>query len=413
MKLSIITPSHKTKYLEELYDTILEQTYEDWEWLLYLNGGLSKNDLPARIVENPKVSIHVYAGDNTNVGFIKNAAFMLGTGEALLEVDHDDLLTPDCLEEVAKAFIENPEAGFVFSDNAKLDDSFKPYSSYWGWKHRMFNWKGKNLYSMDSFIPDAASLSMIYYAPDHIRAWRKSVYVEIGGHDQSMSILDDQDLMIRTYMVSRFYHISKTLYIYRIHGDNTWLERNRAIQEGTHQLFEKWQQRLAEREADIKGLRKIDLGGSLDPRSGYETLNHRDADIIADLNKPWPFEDGEVGVIHSSHTINKIADKQFVMSEIHRVLADGAWAFIEVPSTDGRGAFQDPTHVSYWNENSFLYYTRSAQARYIYNTQIKFQDRLLETKFYQKWMEDMNVPCTRAWLRAIKSDLRMPGATQI
>ena len=413
MKLSIITPSHKTKYLEELYDTILEQTYEDWEWLLYLNGGLSKNDLPARIVENPKVSIHVYAGDNTNVGFIKNAAFMLGTGEALLEVDHDDLLTPNCLEEVAKAFIENPEAGFVFSDNAKLDDSFKPYSSYWGWKHRMFNWKGKNLYSMDSFIPDAASLSMIYYAPDHIRAWRKSVYVEIGGHDQSMSILDDQDLMIRTYMVSRFYHISKTLYIYRIHGDNTWLERNRAIQEGTHQLFEKWQQRLAEREADIKGLRKIDLGGSLDPRSGYETLNHRDADIIADLNKPWPFEDGEVGVIHSSHTINKIADKQFVMSEIHRVLADGAWAFIEVPSTDGRGAFQDPTHVSYWNENSFLYYTRSAQARYIYNTQIKFQDRLLETKFYQKWMEDMNVPCTRAWLRAIKSDLRMPGATQI
>lgn len=413
MKLSIITPSHRTKYLEELYDTIVAQTYEDWEWVLYLNGGLTKNDLPTRIVEDPKVSIHIYTGDNTNVGFIKNAAFMLGTGEALLEVDHDDLLTPDCLQEVAAAFQKDPDVGFVFSDNAKLDDNFKPYSKYWGWEHQMFNWNGKDLYTMISFVPDAGSLSMIYYAPDHIRAWRKSVYIEVGGHDQRLSILDDQDLMIRTYMVSKFGYIPKTLYIYRIHGDNTWLERNKAIQDGTHQLFNKWQQKLAERDADLRGLRKIDLGGSIDPRPGYETINHRDANIIANLNERWPFEDGEVGVIHSSHTLNKIQDKQFAMSEMHRVLADGAWAFIEVPSTDGRGAFQDPTHVSYWNENSFLYYTRRAQAQFIYNTDIRFQDRLLETGFFQKWMEDMKVPCTRAWLRAIKSDARIPGSTQI
>jgi hypothetical protein len=101
------------------------------------------------------------------------------------------------------------------------------------------------------------------------------------------------------------------------------------------------------------------------------------------------------------------------MSEIHRVLADGGWVFIEVPSTDGRGAFQDPTHVTYWNENSFLYYTRSAQARFIYNDSIKFQDRLLETGFFDPWMEEMNIPCTRAWLRAIKSDARIPGQVQI
>ncbi len=30
---------------------------------------------------------------------------------------------------------------------------------------------------------------------------------------------------------------------------------------------------------------------------------------------------------------------------------------ILVPSTDGRGAFQDPTHVSFWNINSFMYYS--------------------------------------------------------
>ena len=34
----------------------------------------------------------------------------------------------------------------------------------------------------------------------------------------------------------------------------------------------------------------------------------------------------------------------------------GGKAEIAVPTTDGSGAFQDPTHVSFWNRRSFLYY---------------------------------------------------------
>jgi hypothetical protein len=34
----------------------------------------------------------------------------------------------------------------------------------------------------------------------------------------------------------------------------------------------------------------------------------------------------------------------------------GGTAEIVVPTTDGPGAFQDPTHVSFWNRRSFLYY---------------------------------------------------------
>jgi hypothetical protein len=45
------------------------------------------------------------------------------------------------------------------------------------------------------------------------------------------------------------------------------------------------------------------------------------------------------------------------MNELYRVLADHGVAEIIVPSTDGPGAFQDPTHRSFWNRNSFRYYT--------------------------------------------------------
>lgn len=412
MKLSIITPSHRADYLKDLYNSILDQTYENWEWILLLNGKLRKGDLPQGINEDERVKIHVYDGDNTNVGFLKNEAFRLGTGEALLEVDHDDLITPDCLEEVANAF-QDPEIGFVFSDNAKLDDNFIPYNPEHGWTFYPFNWMGKDLITMETFKADAGSMSMIYYAPDHIRAWRRSIYLRVGGHNPELSILDDQELMLRTYMITKFKHIAKTLYIYRIHGVNTWIERNEAIQTGTYNLFLEWQQKLAERDADLRGLRKIDIGGGLYGRDGYETVDIKNGMITADLNQRWPFEDGEVGVIHASHVIEHLTDKMFTMSEMHRVLADGGWSFIEVPSTDGRGAFQDPTHVSYWNENSFLYYTRQAQAQFIYNDTVKFQDRLLETGYFEPWMESMQVPCVRAWLRAIKSDQKLPGIVRI
>lgn len=410
MKLSIITPTHTLKYTSELYSSILDQTHSDWEWVLYLNGGLTKADVPFDILSDTRVKIYIDSPCelSKNVGYLKNRAFYLGEGDALLEVDHDDLLTPDCLAEVAAAFIESPEVGFVYSDNAKLTDTFVPYSSYYGWTHRPFEWKGKRYISMDSFAADSGALSLIYYAPDHIRAWRKSVYLMLGGH-APLSVLDDQELMIRTYLQSTFKHIKKTLYLYRIHGENTWLERNQLIQDGTHQLFLKWQQPLAEREADLRGLRKIDIGGGLYGKPGYETVDVRNGMITADLTQRWPFADDEIGVINASHVIEHLPNKHFTMCEMHRVLAHGGWSFIEVPSTDGRGAFQDPTHVSYWNENSFFYYTRKEQAQFIYNDSIKFQARLLETKCYTAWMQEQNVPCTRAWLRAIKGGATLPG----
>ena len=330
----------------------------------------------------------------------------------MVEVDHDDVITPDCLAEIAKAF-EDPEIGFVYSDNAKLQDDFIPYGAEYGWTYKHAEWKGKKYISMNSFEPSANCMSLIWFAPDHVRAWRTSVYNKVGGHNPQLSILDDQELIMRTYMIALFKYIPKTLYFYRIYGENTWLERNQQIQENTVKLMCEWQQRLAERDADLKGLRKIDIGGGLFPREGYESVDVKNGMIIADLNKKWPFEDGEVGVINASHVIEHLVDKHHTMSEIHRVLADMAWVFIDVPSTDGRGAFQDPTHVSYWNQNSFWYYTREEQANFIYNKDIKFQDYLLDTFYPNDWHRDNHIPITRTFLSAIKSDKRRPNLIRI
>ncbi len=419
MKFSLITPEHSKAnipFLLELFDTIVNQTYPNWEWIIYVNNGCQKQDIPDAIKDHPQVEVVEAAQPNENVGAIKRIAFNLGTGDVLVEVDHDDLLTPDCLEELYKAY-QDPSVGFVYSDNAVLHmtGSFAPYDAGYGWTHDKFEWKGQQLVRMHSFEPSSHSVRLIWFAPDHVRSWRKQVYREVGGHDPKLSICDDHELCIRTYLHTKMVRIPKVLYIYRITGNNTWLERNEAIQKTTVELFHQYGQKLAERDAQLKNLLMVDIGGGLNPYPGYLAIDLReDAEIVHDLNDGIPLPDNSVGVLNASHIIEHLHDKTKIMAEIHRVLAHGGWAFIEVPSTDGRGAFQDPTHVSYWNENSFLYYTDAYLAGFIDNKTIRFQEHRKQTWFPNDWMRNLNVCVTTAWLVAVKDDSqRIPGILKI
>jgi len=407
-KFSIVSPSHKnTPYLQELYESLVAQTYENWEWILWLNGKFDRKKLSAEIENDKRVKIYHCKEKNPNVGFHKNKAFDLGTGNILVEVDHDDMLTPDCLEELNKAY-QDQEIGFVYSDTAIYDDDFVPYLPEHGWTHYTYEFRGKNLYVMNSWRPSSQSLSFIWYSPDHVRSWRKSVYQSIGGHNVELSICDDHELMLRTYLNTKMYHIQKPLYIYRVYGDNTYLERNDQIQSKTVDLYYEYGYQLAEKDAEDRGLMKVDIGGGLYPRSGYVTIDQEGADITCDLNDGIPLPDNSVGVLNASHVLEHLRDPIKSMREIHRVLAHGGWAMIEVPSTDGRGAFQDPTHVSFWNEHSFWYYTNKNKADFIRNYDIRFQTYRLNT-----WDMAPHIPVVTAWLVAIKDEERFPGVLGI
>ena len=409
--MSLVTPTHVyNNYLDELYESILSQTYTNWEWVILLNGNFNVDQVPQKIASDKRVKIHSDFTGNSKIGYLKNVAFSKATGDILIEMDYDDLLTPDCLEELNIAF-QQKEIGFVFSDDAILmtQGNFIPYNPLYGWTYRKFKWQGQELYSMTHYPASAHALSYIYYAPDHVRAWRKEIYQNIGGHDIELSVCDDQDLLIRTYLVTNFHKVDKVLYIYRKTGVNTVLTRNAEIQSGTRALFKKYSRILAMHDCEKNGLLKIDLAPKEKASPGYKSIEDffQPPQYILDGKLPLP--DNSVGILNASHVLQKVQDKNLIMSEIHRVLAHGGWAFIEVPSTDGRGAFQDPTHVSYWNENSFLYYTDKKYADFIDNKKIKFSSFSIETISWDREVKVVNtVMC------AIKENgERFPGPYSI
>jgi len=378
-----------------LYESMRFQPWD--EWVILYNGGAKPLGLEdARIHES--VLPETEDANSKNVGFLKGQAVDRCTGDILVEVDHDDMLLPGCIEKLRLAFEEHPDIGFVYSNSVCCNQDFEPctrYDARYGWTYRDFDYKGHPLDETISMAPTAASVSKIWGAPNHVRAFRRTLYDKIGGYDPTLPVTDDLDLMCRMFLETEFLHLNEPLYLYRVHGENTWLDPdvNKFIQTNTYALSDKYLPQMAEAWTRRQGLRCVELGGRMAASKGFETVDLQDADIVADLNERWPFEDNSIGVVRAFDIFEHLNDPIHTMRELYRVLAPGAYAFIQVPSTDGRGAFQDPTHVSFWNENSFLYYTHKYWNKYISpGCDVRFQPvRLFTTD------KDIHQVC---WVRA-------------
>jgi len=214
------------------------------------------------------------------------------------------------------------------------------------------------------------------------------------------------------------HHIERCLYFYRWHSENTCQKHNPDVFSQVDRNYCKYRTSMATQWAEENGLRKLDLGGRFNGWPGYETVDMESgSNITWDLNADWDFAaDNSVGVLRASHILEHLRDPIHAMNEAYRVLAPGGWLLCEVPSTDGRGAFQDPTHVSYWNEHSFWYYTRREFARFIQPKYIgRFQMARSVTFFAGEFEQRHNIPWVQADMIALKppySD-NAPGAQDI
>jgi SAM-dependent methyltransferase len=109
-----------------------------------------------------------------------------------------------------------------------------------------------------------------------------------------------------------------------------------------------------------KDLVKVDLGCGINKPQGFIGVDQFASplvDKVADLTRRFPFASSSVDYVRAHDVIEHLPGRIHTMNEIWRICKNQAVVDIRVPSSDGRGAFQDPTHVSYWNANSFFYYT--------------------------------------------------------
>lgn len=423
LSLDIFTPAHRNDYLLDAYNSIKNQSYD--HWLLYPNNGLTIDDIPKIILEDPRTVI-VTSEDSptTNIGALKRICCSASDADILAELDFDDTLCPGIIDKIKEAF-QDSEVVFVYSDSVQYNNEDKSsrfygaanaennYDAVYGWQYYDY-WQDGVLYKA-AITPDPipAHVSIIHNAPDHVRSFRRSAYEEVGGYDAGLSICDDQDLMCRLFQKGKFKHLKECGYLYRVYGSNSWLQRNEDIQTTTVEMQKKYLHPMVEGWAKQNNYKMIDICGRFNKPEGYLSVDLKDADINADLNERWPFEDSSIGVVRAFDALEHLDNIVFTMSEIHRVLMPGGYLLSQTPSTSGFGAFQDPTHKSFLNRNSFYYYTRAEQAQYIDNTSIRFKSIILEEFFPNDWALNNNISYIRADLICLKDSFRPHGLIEI
>ncbi len=61
--------------------------------------------------------------------------------------------------------------------------------------------------------------------PNHVRSWRRDVYFKVGGHNKRLPVADDFELIVRTFLETRFIHIKKLLYL-QYNNRNSTVDNN-------------------------------------------------------------------------------------------------------------------------------------------------------------------------------------------
>ena len=106
---------------------------------------------------------------------------------------------------------------------------------------------------------------------------------------------------------------------------------------------------------------KLEIGGGLAVAPGFVNLDpvHGEGDLRRRVQDGIPLPDLSVDEVRASHVLEHVPapDRVAVFNEVWRVLKPGGRFEVIVPLFPDWGAIADPTHVSYWVEQSFWYFT--------------------------------------------------------
>lgn len=409
MLISVFTPSHTARYLDECYASLESQTFGDWEWIVMLNGG-APDWAPSK--DDPRVHV-IRRDDLRGVGAVKAAACDAARGDLFVELDHDDVLLRDCLAEVVAAFDANPRATLVYSDFSQINEDGSRnddrFNLAMGWVYSTEKYDRRTYTRCHSMAPLPHNVSYIWYAPNHVRAFRADAYRAVGGYDAALEVLDDQDLMMRLFIAGDFVHIDRLLYLQRIHPANTQRDPdvNAFIQEQTVTYYRTKAEALQAAWARRSGLRILGLRTPTSPELGVI-----DDEEVMTLDPAHPRIDAldeSVGLIRCLELLQRIPDRAALLNECYRVTVHGAVIRTSTPSTDGRGAFQDPSHVAFYNENSFWYLTQADRRGSIPELQARLQVGYISTHFPSELFRTANISFVEASLLVVKDGPRMGG----
>lgn len=198
---SIVMPTFNSPaaFLEKAIESVLAQTYPDWELLAVDDGSTdpaTRRILKAFAARDPRIR-PTFLPFNGGIARASNAALAQASGDYIALLDHDDMLAPHALHAFADAINRDPHADWLYSDEDKIDEAGRRSAPF--------------------FKPDwspAYVLSCMYTC--HLGVYRTSLARRLGGFRPAFDFAQDYDLALRFAAATRrIVHVPDILYHWR------------------------------------------------------------------------------------------------------------------------------------------------------------------------------------------------------
>lgn len=192
IKISIVTPSYNQgQFIEDTILSVLNQTYKNIEYII-VDGGSTDNTLDIINKYKDKIDIIISERDNGQSDAI-NKGFNLSTGVLAGWINSDDILYPDCIENLVKAYNQNSSAAVYFCP--RLD---------------IVNEEGKLLYTNFRPITDKNYLlKMNYDVNQPTSFYNRDLLGKIGYLNEEIKYCMDLDLWLNLLDYGGIYPISE------------------------------------------------------------------------------------------------------------------------------------------------------------------------------------------------------------
>lgn len=214
-KVSVLMPVYKTpeKYLREAIESILNQSFDDFELLLL--DDCPEDTRVEKIIESYEDKRIKYSRNDKNLGIspTRNKLIDLAQGEYLAVMDHDDISAPNRFEKQVAYLDAHLEVGVVGSYRYDLLKGTV----------RAFPIENDDICEQMMFrCPVMHPAAMI----------RKSVLEENNlRYEEAFSPAEDYALWCRLLGKTKFYNIPEVLFKYRNHKNNTSHRQKKKMEE--------------------------------------------------------------------------------------------------------------------------------------------------------------------------------------
>lgn len=193
------------KYLRETLDSIIGQTYKDWELIIINDGSADSTESIINEYIKHGYPIVYHYQENRGLSYSRNEALKRSQGEYIAFIDHDDLWMPQKLEKQVSFLKDNSEIDFLYSNFYMLDQN-----------------KGKKSFAYKKLQPSGFVFEkFLYRYPVGILTAlvRKSAFDKLEEFfDFRLKLSEEYDVFMRILYAGQASYIAAPLAVYRIHA---------------------------------------------------------------------------------------------------------------------------------------------------------------------------------------------------